>query len=171
VRSEQIKLQVALVNALMHIKGYAAPEPKAAVEQARQFIERAEALGEPPEDPLLLFSVLYGAWAASYVAFDGEVTRDLASQFMALAEKQRHSVPLMIGQRLMGTSMMLTGNIAESRLHYDQSFALYDSARTSASRSSSIARWHSGCSAIPSARSRTPTARSSMRTRRATPPR
>src|SRR5262249_56753118 len=36
VRSEQIKLQVALVNALMHVKGYAAPEPKAAVERARQ---------------------------------------------------------------------------------------------------------------------------------------
>ena len=46
LRGEQIKLQVALVNALMHLKGYAAPEPKAAVEQARQFIERAEALGE-----------------------------------------------------------------------------------------------------------------------------
>src|SRR5262249_31231111 len=60
LRGEQIKLQVALVNALMHVKGYAAPEPRAAVEQARQFIERAEALGEPPEDPLLLFSVLYG---------------------------------------------------------------------------------------------------------------
>src|SRR5262245_14693095 len=49
LRGEQIKLQVALVNALMHVKGYAAPEPKAAVEQARQFIERAEALGEPPK--------------------------------------------------------------------------------------------------------------------------
>src|SRR5262249_36626317 len=43
MRGELIKLQVALVNALMHVKGYAAPEPKAAVEQARQFIERAEA--------------------------------------------------------------------------------------------------------------------------------
>jgi len=40
---------------------FSAPEPKAAVEQARQFIERAEALGEPLEDPLLLFSVLYGS--------------------------------------------------------------------------------------------------------------
>jgi predicted ATPase len=55
LRAEQIKLQLALVNALMHVKGYAASEPKAAVEQARQFIERAEALGEAPDDPLLLF--------------------------------------------------------------------------------------------------------------------
>ena len=136
VRGEQIKLQVALVNALMHVKGYAAPEPKAAAEQARQFIERAEALGEPPEDPLLLFSVLYGVWAANYVAFDGDVTRDLASQFMALAEKQGQTVPLMIGHRLMGNSLTITGDIAKGRAHYNQAFALYDPAthRTLATR-------------------------------------
>ncbi len=126
LRAEQIKLQLALVNALMHVKGYAASEPKAAVEQARQFIERAEALGEHPEDPLLLFSVLYGVWAASYVAFNGDVTRELASQFMALAEKQAQIVPLMIGHRLMGNSLMLTGDILEGREHYNHAFALYD---------------------------------------------
>src|SRR5215470_5969137 len=136
LRREQIKLQVALVNALTHVRGYAAPEPKAAVELARQFIERAEALGEPPEDPLLLFSVLYGAWAASFVAFDGDVTRDLASQFMALAERQGQTVPLMIGHRLMGNSLTLTGDIAKGRAHYNQAFALYDPAahRTLATR-------------------------------------
>ncbi len=59
LRREQIKLQVALITPLMHVKGYAAPETKAAAERARLLIEQAEALGEPPEDPLLLFSVLY----------------------------------------------------------------------------------------------------------------
>jgi class 3 adenylate cyclase/predicted ATPase len=129
LRREQIKLQVALVNALMHLKGYAAPEPKAAVEHARQFIERAEALGDTPEDPLLLFSVLYGAWAASYVAFNGDVVRELAAQFVALAEKQGETVPLMIGHRLMGTSLMLTGDIAKGRENFDHAFALYDPAK------------------------------------------
>jgi class 3 adenylate cyclase/predicted ATPase len=129
LRGEQIKLQIALVNALMHVKGYAAPEPKAAVEQARQFIERAEALGEPPEDPLLLFSALYGVWAASYVAFNGDVTRELASQFVALAEKQDQIVPLMIGHRLIANSLMLTGDITKGREHYNQAFAFYDPAK------------------------------------------
>ncbi|MBO0717448.1 MAG: hypothetical protein J2P55_08970, partial [Rhizobiales bacterium] len=129
LRGEQIKLQIALVNALMHVKGYAAPEPKAAVEQARQFIERAEALGEPPEDPLMLFSALYGVWAASYVAFNGDVTRELASQFVALAEKQDQIVPLMIGHRLMANSLMLTGDIFKGREHYNQAFAFYDPAK------------------------------------------
>ena len=72
LRREQIKLQVALITPLIHVKGYAAPETKAAVEQARLLIEQAEALGEPPEDPLLLFSVLYGFWVANYVAFNGD---------------------------------------------------------------------------------------------------
>lgn len=128
VRREQIKLQLALVNALMHVKGYAAPEPKAAVEKARQFIEKAESLGEAPEDPLLLFSVLYGVWAASYVAFNGAVTCDLASQFAALGQKQPDVAPLMIGRRLMGTSLMLTGDIVRARAHFDEAFVHYDPA-------------------------------------------
>ena len=111
----------------MHTKGYAAPETKAALEQARLFIERAEALGEPPEDPLLL-SVLYGFWVANYVAFNGDATRELAVQFLALAEKQRRKVPLMSGHGLMGASLLLTGDIAGGRAHCDQALALYNRA-------------------------------------------
>ena len=105
LRREQIKLQVALINPLMHVKGHAAPETKAAAERARLLIEHAEALGEPPEDPLLLFSVLYGFWVANFMAFNGDVMRDLAAQFLALAEKQGTTVPLMVGHRIMGISL------------------------------------------------------------------
>ncbi len=128
LRREQIELQVALITPLIHVKGYAAPETKAAVQQARLLIEQAEALGEPPEDPLLLFSVLYGFWVGNYVAFNGDVMRNLAAQFLALAEKQGATVPRMIGHRLMGTSLTYTGDIAEGRAHYDQAAALYDPA-------------------------------------------
>ena len=128
LRREQIKLQVALITPLIHVKGYAAPETKAAVERARLLIEQAEALGEPPEDPLLLFSVLYGFWVANFVAFNGDVVRELAAQFLALAEKQGATAPLMIGHRLMGTSLLYAGDIAEGRAHFDHAFALYDPA-------------------------------------------
>jgi predicted ATPase len=126
LRREQIKLQVALITPLLNVKGAAAPETKAAAERARLLIEQAEALGEPPEDPLLLFSVLYGFWVANIVAFNGDVTRELAAQVLALAEKQRETVPLMIGHRLMGMSLLATGDIAESQAHLDRSIALYD---------------------------------------------
>jgi class 3 adenylate cyclase/predicted ATPase len=126
LRREQIKLQVALLNALFHVKGYAAPETKAAAEQARLLIEQAEALGEAPEDPLLLFSVLYGFWVANLVAFNSDVCGDLATQFLSLAEKQGATVPLMIGHQAVGISLQSAGDITEGRAHYDQAIALYD---------------------------------------------
>jgi predicted ATPase len=126
LRREEIKLQVALITPLLHVSGYAAPETRAAVERARLLIEQAEALGEPPEDPLLLFSVLYGFWVANLVAFNGDVMRELAVQFLALADKQRATGPLMMGHRLMGLSLLHTGEIADGRAHLDCAITLYD---------------------------------------------
>ena len=128
LRHERIKLQVALITPLIPLKGHAAPETKAAAEQARLLIEQAEAMGEPPEDSLLFFSVLYAFWVANYVAFSGDVIRSLAAQFLALAEKQGAIVPLMIGHRLTAISLASTGDIVKGRAHYDQALALYDPA-------------------------------------------
>src|SRR5262249_51798000 len=129
LRREQIKLQVALANALIHTKGYAASETQDAFAQARSYIEASDALGEHPEDPLLLFSVLYGFWAANYVAFNGDVMRELAGQLMTLAEKQRATVPLMIGHRLLGQTFLNTGDNANAQAHLDRAIALYDPAK------------------------------------------
>ena len=92
LRRDQIKLQVALITPVMHVKGIAAPETKAVAERARLLIAQAEALGELLEDPLLLFSALYGVWAANYVAFNGDEMRELATQFLTLAEKNREQL-------------------------------------------------------------------------------
>ena len=62
LRRQQIELQVALITPLVHVKGYSAPEAKAAVEQARLLLAQADALGEAAEDPLQLFTM------ATYVA-------------------------------------------------------------------------------------------------------
>ena len=128
LRREQIRLQVALINPLMQVKGYAAPETKSAIERARLLIDHSEAIGEPSEDPLLLFSVLYSFWAANYVGFDGTAMCELASQFLALAEKQRTTGPLIVGHRLVGTSLAWTGHIAQGREHLDRGVVLYDPA-------------------------------------------
>ena len=85
LRREQIKLQVALLHALGQVKGFAALETKGALDRARSLIERAEALGEAPPR---LFSVLFGGWVTNYIAFNGEVMRELAAQFLAVAESK-----------------------------------------------------------------------------------
>ena len=64
-RREQIKVQVGLANALYFFRGVVTAEFIAALNQARRMIEQAEALGEHLEDPLLLYSVLYGFFIQS----------------------------------------------------------------------------------------------------------
>ena len=76
---------------------------KAAAEQARLLIEKAEALGEPLEDPLLLFSVLFGFWVANYLAFNGDVMRDLRDLVHGLTHFDR------------GVAATIQSNIVRSR--------------------------------------------------------
>ena len=114
LRRERIKLQIALATALMHTKGYAAPETRVALDQARLFAEQTEALGEQPEDPLQLFAVLHGFWVANHVAFDGGAVRELAAQLMALAKKAGTAFPLVLGHRVMGTSLLFLGDIEKA---------------------------------------------------------
>jgi class 3 adenylate cyclase/predicted ATPase len=128
LRRERIKLQVGLTNALAFNRGAAAPETKASLDQARSLIGQAEALAEPLEDALLLFSVLYSFWLANVVTFNADVLLELAAQFLALAKTQGTTVPLMVGHRVMGISLMTTGAVAQGREHYDQAIALYDPA-------------------------------------------
>jgi predicted ATPase len=127
-RREQIRLQVMLITPLLHIKGYAAPETKTAAERACALIEQAEDLGEPPEDPLLLFSALYGLWTANYVAFNSDVMRDLAAHFLRLAQKHGTTFPLAAAHRIMGSSLASAGFFVEARTHYDQALGLYNPA-------------------------------------------
>jgi len=128
-RREEIKLQAALLNALMHTKGYAAPETMAAGERARSLIETAEALEEPPEDPLLKFSVLYGFWVANQTNCNGDIICELAAQFLASADKQGMTAPRMMGHRLTGSSLLITGRFGQGRAHLDRARALYDPAQ------------------------------------------
>ena len=176
LRREQIKLQVALITPLIHVKGYAAPETKAAAERARLLIEQAEALGEPPEDPLLLFSVLYGFWVANSVAFNGDALASLRRSSWRSPRSKATTAPLMIGHRMMGHSLMHAGRHCgrPSALRSgDSRFTILPSivrwrrvlAKTPAWRSCPIDRGRFGSLVIPRPRSRTLSTRSRMRAR------
>jgi class 3 adenylate cyclase len=179
LRREEIKLQIALTRALLPIQR-AAPETKAAVERARLLSEQAEARGEPPEDPLLLFSVLYGFWVANYVAFNGDVMRELAAQFVTLAGRQQTTAPRMIGHRLMGLTLLVTGDLAEAehnwirQSHFTIPRSIVPSrhclAKTSGWQAYPFGRGLYVCLASAVLRSQTPNARSRMRVRSAKPP-
>jgi class 3 adenylate cyclase/predicted ATPase len=126
LRRLQIAFQGALITPLTHVRGYTAPETRAATEQTRVLIENAQALGEPPEDPLMLFSILYSVWVANTVAFNGDILLTLAKDFLELAETQDSTYPIVAGHSIMGYSLLLTGEIPASRGHFDKAVALYD---------------------------------------------
>ena len=128
-RREQIKLQIELSNALIHTKGHASPETKASFEKARLLIADSEKRGETPDDPLLLFSVLYGFWVVNRMAFNGTVACELAEQFVDLAQKQSGTAPRMIGHMMCGISLVLVGMPSEGRKHLDEAIVLYDPAQ------------------------------------------
>jgi hypothetical protein len=74
--------------------------------------------GEAQEDRLLMSSAIYGLWGANYIAFnDGDLVCRIAAEFMTFAEKQTATVPLLIGHRVMGASLLRAGEIAEGRWH------------------------------------------------------
>jgi predicted ATPase len=127
-RREQIKFQVGLANALYHAKGIGAAETTAAFDHARVMIEQAESLGEHIEDPLLLYSVLYGLFMVKFINLDGDVASALARQFLALAEQQNATAPIMIGHRLLGMTLLLMGDATEALSHLDSAWALYNPA-------------------------------------------
>jgi hypothetical protein len=128
LRQEQIELQVAVIVPLMHLKGFSSPEPKAAAERARVMIEQAEALGEPLENALMLYLVLWEAFFTNIGAFNGMALSTLTAQFLALAEKQEAAVPILLGHTLMAYSLVTTGNFAQGRTHCDYAIALHDPA-------------------------------------------
>jgi len=94
-----------------------AVETKAAFDKARAMIEQAEALGEHVEDPLLLYSVLNGFFIAKFIPFEGVSACALASQFLELARQRKAAVLIMIGHRLLGTTLLCLGEPAEALKH------------------------------------------------------
>jgi predicted ATPase len=126
LRREEIKLQVALITPLMHFKGYGAEETKAATLRARTLIEQAEARGEAPEDPLVLFSVLYSFFVANFNSFNASTVTGSAAQFLKLAEEQDAATPRMLGHRLVGVAQTTTGNFAGAYTHLDRAIASYN---------------------------------------------
>ena len=128
LRREHIKYQVALIPPLINIRGHAAPETKEATLRARFLIEQSQARGEHPDDPLLLFTVLYSSWVASFVEIDGDACRNLAAQFLALAKKDGTAAPLVAGYRMMGNALSCTGDLVPARENYDKGLALYSPA-------------------------------------------
>jgi tetratricopeptide (TPR) repeat protein len=120
----EFRLYMGLGPATRAIKGYAAPETQDTFTRARELIDADTSL---PEQML----VLYGLWGVHIVRVEHEAGRKAAEQALRLvardadtgAEPQAHA------NRLMGESLLVLGEFAESRQYLERAIAFCDSDR------------------------------------------
>jgi predicted ATPase len=119
-RRLELDFHMPLVTALMGARGYAHAEVSAALDRSRQLIAATGATGTP-----LHFSVLYGVWAADCVRGNVNGLLEPAQQFLALAEMQPAPAPRVVGHRLLGNGLLLTGDFRQARPHLELAASLY----------------------------------------------
>ncbi|QIO64011.1 AAA family ATPase [Rhizobium leguminosarum] len=125
-RHDRIRAQIGLANALMYTRGYTSAETKSAFEEAKRLVDETQALEEDTEDKYVIFSVLFGLWAARFVSFQFDAVRDIAQQSMELAESYNSVVPLIVGHSLTGAYLIVGGEFRTGCDHLDKALDLYE---------------------------------------------
>jgi predicted ATPase len=118
----RLRLQIANGQALIHARGFAAPETAAAFTRAREFASGVEDVTER-------FPVYYGLWAGSWVRGEFAQMREPALAFLDDTKKRPGTREASIAHRLLGSTCWLQGDFIEARMHLKNSLAIYDSER------------------------------------------
>jgi class 3 adenylate cyclase/predicted ATPase len=118
-RRDELKLRIALARALLEQKGYADQQVGEAYAKARDF---SKGVG----DAGMYLASLYGLWAHNYIGGKPEAMLEQASEFLASAERQNERGAIVVGHRLVGTSRLIKGDIADASHALHQALIRYD---------------------------------------------
>jgi predicted ATPase len=116
---QELALQIMLGAALGATRGQAAPE--AARTYARA-CELARQVGSQPE----LFPALWGFWYAHMARGQLPRARELAEEFLELAQQQRDPLLLAAGHRMRGNTAWWQGDLVQTQAHCQQGLTFYD---------------------------------------------
>jgi predicted ATPase len=116
---QELTLQTLLGQALMMIKGWAAPE----VERA---YTRARALSQQVEDIPQRFQVLAGLWRFNLTRAAYHTAHELAEQLLWLAESRHERSLLRVAHYTLGMTMLFRGVFVDARTHLEHGIALYN---------------------------------------------
>jgi predicted ATPase len=127
----ELDIHVTLTQALMAGKGYANPETVAALERANRLVTETASVGTPVH-----FSVLYGLWVSNHNAGAIAAALEHATNFLSIARSQPSSGPLLVGHRILGFSLMRSGDYPAALAHLETAASLHrpDEHRDSAFR-------------------------------------
>jgi hypothetical protein len=122
LRLLRLRLRIAQGQALIHAKGYAAPETTAAFSRARD-------LAAGVEDVTECLPAHYGLWAGSWVRGELAQARESAAAFVNGTANKPSTAEAGVGQRLLGSTSWLEGDYLAARAHLEKSLSIYDRER------------------------------------------
>jgi len=115
----ELQAQIALIGPTIALQGFAAV---AVADVSHRAIELCHALDDDPR----IFPALFARW--SYLRATGNVdeARELARDYLTIAELKGTRTDRMVGHRLFGTSLHDDGEPARARKHLERAAKLYD---------------------------------------------
>jgi class 3 adenylate cyclase/predicted ATPase len=119
---QRLKLQTSYGQAMMHARGYSAPETTAAFARARE-------LTAGIADPAERFSVYFGLWAGSFVGGNFGATREITDIMLAEMATRPQSQEACTAIRLNGNANWFAGNFIAARAELERALALFDPQR------------------------------------------
>jgi class 3 adenylate cyclase/predicted ATPase len=118
----ELGLQLALGQAFIAAKGFAAAETGRAYARARELCGE---LGNRPE----LFPVLYGRAVFHFQRGEVRAALDVARELLRLAEERDNQAAQVAGHRMFASALCQSGRLIESREHFEAALDLYDDVR------------------------------------------
>jgi predicted ATPase/class 3 adenylate cyclase len=116
---QELTLRLTLGVSLVMTKGYAAPEVEQTYTRA---LELCRQEGETSD----LFPVLWGLWNVYATQAQLQTARELGEQLLALAQSGQDPALLLEAHRVLGDTLYHLGELPLTRIHLEQSIALYN---------------------------------------------
>ncbi|HEX6719794.1 MAG TPA: AAA family ATPase [Pyrinomonadaceae bacterium] len=120
--NEAMCLHLTLGVPLIAIEGYASPNVGRVYMKARELYDQ---LGDTPD----VSEVLWGLWTFYTLSAELDTARDIAEEFLSLAERLPYTGLAMRGHWALEITFTHVGNFELALHHYEKALALYDPAQ------------------------------------------
>ena len=118
----ELQLQQALANASVAAKGFGAEETMVAFNRALRLCRE---LGTSPQ----IFTVLNGLVGVHLMGGEIAEARAVAQELLTLAQERNDTTAQLMGHRVLGMSLFMLGELAESKRELQKAIELYDPAQ------------------------------------------
>jgi class 3 adenylate cyclase/predicted ATPase len=119
---DRLHLQTSLGNALVWVRGFQAPEARAAFARARELASREEDASER-------FSAYYGLWVGHMNRCEPAPLREMAELFLREATARPDCPEAVVAHRISGSTCFYFGDFVGARDHFQKTIELYDQTR------------------------------------------